>query len=119
MLKFPTRCQRLVGTPYVSTVRSMDWRVERIVLLGKNVARCFGFRDLPFLTEISSLRPNRKIRRRELRLRRVVARREPTHQRRTLPHRRHARQSPVPPANSIETNGPPHFHTRLASISLG
>jgi hypothetical protein len=31
----------------------MDWRVERIVLLGKNVARCFGFRDLPFLAEIS------------------------------------------------------------------
>jgi hypothetical protein len=30
----------------------MDWRVERIVLLGKNVARCFGFRDLPFLAEI-------------------------------------------------------------------
>lgn len=26
----------------------MDWRVERIVLLGKNVARCFGFRDLAF-----------------------------------------------------------------------
>jgi hypothetical protein len=31
----------------------MDWHVERIVLLGKNVARCFGFRDLPFLAEIS------------------------------------------------------------------
>jgi len=31
----------------------MDWRVERIVLLGKNVARCFGFRDLPFLAQIS------------------------------------------------------------------
>jgi uracil-DNA glycosylase len=31
----------------------LDWRVERIVLLGKNVARCFGFRDLPFLAEIS------------------------------------------------------------------
>jgi len=31
----------------------MDWRVERIVLLGKNVAQCFGFRDLPFLAEIS------------------------------------------------------------------
>jgi hypothetical protein len=31
----------------------MDWRVERIVLLGKNVARCFGFRDVPFLAEIS------------------------------------------------------------------
>ena len=30
----------------------MDWRVERIVLLGKNVARCFGFRDVPFLAEI-------------------------------------------------------------------
>jgi hypothetical protein len=30
----------------------MDWRVERIVLLGKNVARCFGFSDLPFLAEI-------------------------------------------------------------------
>jgi hypothetical protein len=30
----------------------MDWRVERIVLLGKNVARCFGLRDLPFLAEI-------------------------------------------------------------------
>ena len=30
----------------------MDWRVERLVLLGKNVARCFGFRDLPFLAEI-------------------------------------------------------------------
>ena len=30
----------------------MDWRVERIVLLSKNVARCFGFRDLPFLAEI-------------------------------------------------------------------
>jgi hypothetical protein len=30
----------------------MDWGVERIVLLGKNVARCFGFRDLPFLAEI-------------------------------------------------------------------
>jgi len=30
----------------------LDWRVERIVLLGKNVARCFGFRDLPFLAEI-------------------------------------------------------------------
>src|SRR4029077_7956732 len=30
----------------------MDSRVERIVLLGKNVARCFGFRDLPFLAEI-------------------------------------------------------------------
>ena len=29
----------------------MDWRVERIVLLGKNVARCFGFRDVPFLAE--------------------------------------------------------------------
>ena len=31
----------------------LDWRVERIVLLGKNVARCFGFRDLPFLAEIN------------------------------------------------------------------
>jgi hypothetical protein len=31
----------------------LDWRVERIVLLGKNVARCFGLRDLPFLAEIS------------------------------------------------------------------
>ena len=31
----------------------LDWRVERIVLLGKNVARCFGFCDLPFLAEIS------------------------------------------------------------------
>ena len=31
----------------------LDWRVERIVLLGKNVARCFGFRELPFLAEIS------------------------------------------------------------------
>jgi len=31
----------------------MDWRVERIVLLGKKVARCFGFRDLPFLAEIN------------------------------------------------------------------
>jgi hypothetical protein len=31
----------------------LDWRVERIVLLGKNVARCFGFRDVPFLAEIS------------------------------------------------------------------
>ena len=31
----------------------LDWRVERIVLLGKNVARCFGFRDIPFLAEIS------------------------------------------------------------------
>src|SRR4029079_18615908 len=31
----------------------LDWRVERIVLLGKNAARCFGFRDLPFLAEIS------------------------------------------------------------------
>ena len=31
----------------------LDWRVKRIVLLGKNVARCFGFRDLPFLAEIS------------------------------------------------------------------
>jgi hypothetical protein len=30
----------------------LDWRVERIVLLGKNVAGCFGFRDLPFLAEI-------------------------------------------------------------------
>jgi hypothetical protein len=30
----------------------LDWRVERIVLLGKNVARCFGFRDFPFLAEI-------------------------------------------------------------------
>jgi hypothetical protein len=30
----------------------LDWRVERIVLLGKDVARCFGFRDLPFLAEI-------------------------------------------------------------------
>gem|GEM_PF-1085023 len=30
----------------------LDWRVERIVLLGKNVARCFGFRNLPFLAEI-------------------------------------------------------------------
>jgi len=30
----------------------LDWRVDRIVLLGKNVARCFGFRDLPFLAEI-------------------------------------------------------------------
>jgi hypothetical protein len=30
----------------------LDWRVERILLLGKNVARCFGFRDLPFLAEI-------------------------------------------------------------------
>ena len=30
----------------------MDWRVERIVLLGKNVARCFGFNDVPFLAEI-------------------------------------------------------------------
>ena len=30
----------------------LDWRVERIVLLGKNVARCFGIRDLPFLAEI-------------------------------------------------------------------
>jgi hypothetical protein len=30
----------------------LDWRVERIVLLGKNVARCFGFHDLPFLAEI-------------------------------------------------------------------
>ena len=30
----------------------LDWRVERIVLLGKNVARCFGFRDVPFLAEI-------------------------------------------------------------------
>jgi hypothetical protein len=30
----------------------MDWRVERIVLLGKNVARCFGLRDVPFLAEI-------------------------------------------------------------------
>ena len=29
----------------------LDWRVERIVLLGKNVARCFGFRDLPFLAD--------------------------------------------------------------------
>jgi len=29
----------------------LDWRVERIVLLGKNVACCFGFRDLPFLAE--------------------------------------------------------------------
>ena len=26
----------------------MDWRVERIVLLGKNVARCFGFQRLAF-----------------------------------------------------------------------
>jgi hypothetical protein len=34
----------------------LDWRVERIVLLGKNVARCFGFRDLPFLAEIRILR---------------------------------------------------------------
>lgn len=31
----------------------LDWRVERIVLLGKNVASCFGFRDVPFLAEIS------------------------------------------------------------------
>src|SRR4029434_9336717 len=31
----------------------LDWRVERIVLLGKNVARCFGFGDVPFLAEIS------------------------------------------------------------------
>ena len=31
----------------------LDWRVERVVLLGKNVARCFGFRDVPFLAEIS------------------------------------------------------------------
>ena len=31
----------------------LDWRVERVVLLGKNVARCFGFRDLPFLAEIN------------------------------------------------------------------
>ena len=31
----------------------LDWRVERIVLLGKNVAHCFGFRDVPFLAEIS------------------------------------------------------------------
>ena len=31
----------------------LDWRVERIVLLGKNVARCFGFRDVPFLAEMS------------------------------------------------------------------
>ena len=30
----------------------LDWRVERIVLLGKNVARCFGLRDVPFLAEI-------------------------------------------------------------------
>ena len=30
----------------------LDWRVERIVLLGKNVARCFGLGDLPFLAEI-------------------------------------------------------------------
>jgi hypothetical protein len=30
----------------------LDWRVARIVLLGKNVARCFGLRDLPFLAEI-------------------------------------------------------------------
>ena len=30
----------------------LDWRVERIVLLGKNVARCFGLRDSPFLAEI-------------------------------------------------------------------
>jgi uracil-DNA glycosylase len=30
----------------------LDWRVERIVLLGKNVARCFGFRDFPFLAEV-------------------------------------------------------------------
>ncbi len=30
----------------------LDWRVERIVLLGKNVARCFGFHDVPFLAEI-------------------------------------------------------------------
>src|SRR5438270_11635019 len=30
----------------------LDWRVERIVLLGKNVARCFGFRDMPFLAEM-------------------------------------------------------------------
>src|SRR5215510_15003453 len=30
----------------------LDWNVERIVLLGKNVSRCFGFRDLPFLAEI-------------------------------------------------------------------
>jgi hypothetical protein len=30
----------------------LDWRVERIVLLGKNVARCFGLRDLPFLAEM-------------------------------------------------------------------
>ena len=30
----------------------LDWRVERIVLLGKNVAHCFGFRDVPFLAEI-------------------------------------------------------------------
>jgi uracil-DNA glycosylase len=31
----------------------LDWRVERIVLLGKNVARCFGFGDVPFLAEIN------------------------------------------------------------------
>jgi hypothetical protein len=31
----------------------LDWRVERVVLLGKNVARCFGFRDSPFLAEIN------------------------------------------------------------------
>jgi hypothetical protein len=30
----------------------LDWRVERIVLLGKNVARCFGFGDVPFLAEV-------------------------------------------------------------------
>jgi hypothetical protein len=30
----------------------LDWRVERIILLGKNVARCFGLRDVPFLAEI-------------------------------------------------------------------
>jgi len=30
----------------------LDWRVERIVLLGKNVARSFGLRDVPFLAEI-------------------------------------------------------------------
>src|SRR5438874_3142811 len=30
----------------------MDWRVERIVLLGKNVACFFGLRDLPFLAAI-------------------------------------------------------------------
>jgi hypothetical protein len=31
----------------------LEWRVERIVLLPKKVGRCFGFRDLPFLAEIS------------------------------------------------------------------